>query len=92
MAGIDEKDITRLKLRALIGGIEDIRRTRKGVRMLFSSDRTPAPAALKSVVGTGKPPVAFNAVERLELSVSASREDTLSAALVVLGRLASSSS
>ena len=80
-------DITRLRLRALAGGIEDIRSSRKGLRMLFSPDRQPGAALLRQLVGTGQPPLAFNAVDRLEMLVQAPREEMLTAALVVLGRL-----
>jgi len=81
-------DITRLKLRALEGGIVEIRALRRGVRMVFAGDCQPDSAILEHLVGTGKSPLTFNAVERLEMTVEAPREQALGAALVVLGRLA----
>ncbi len=82
-------DITRLKLRALLGGIDEIKGLRHGVRMVFAGDRQPDSTTLKQLVGTGKPRLTFNAVQRLEMTAEASRETWLSAALVVLERLAS---
>jgi transcription-repair coupling factor (superfamily II helicase) len=79
--------ITRLKLRALIGGITEIRTVRRGVRVLFGGERQPDSAILEHLIGTGEPPLTFNAVERLEMTVETDRKQALSAALVVLGRL-----
>jgi len=81
-------DITRIKLRAVQCGVEDIRWTRKGVRMVFSGEGQPDAAILQHLAGTGLPRLAFNAVDRLVMTVEVSREEWITACLVVLGRLA----
>lgn len=81
-------DITRIKLRALECGVEDVRWTRRGVRLIFAGDAQPDSAILKNLVGTGMPKLAFNAVDRLEMTLEAQREELMAASLVVLGRLA----
>ena len=73
---------------ALASGVEDIRWTRRGVRMIFAGDAQPDSTILKNLVGTGIPKLAFNAVDRLEMTVEAQREELIAASLVVLGRLA----
>ncbi len=83
-------DITRIKLRALRAGIEDVRRVRRGVRMLFGGGTKPNASILNNLAGTQMPRLAFNAVDRLEMTVEASREDSLVASLVVLEKLAES--
>jgi transcription-repair coupling factor (superfamily II helicase) len=83
-------DITRIKLRALRAGIEDVRRVRRGVRMLFGGGTKPNASMLNNLAGTQMPRLAFNAVDRLEMTVEASREDSLVASLVVLEKLAES--
>jgi transcription-repair coupling factor (superfamily II helicase) len=81
-------DVTRIKLRALDCGVEDVRWIRRGVRLIFAGDAQPNSAILKNLVGTGMPKLAFNAVDRLEMTVEAQREELMAASLVVLGRLA----
>jgi len=81
-------DITRIKLRALVCGIEDIRWSRKGVRMIFTGDRQPDATILQGLAGTGLPRLAFNAVDRLVMTIEVPREEWITACLVVLGRLA----
>jgi transcription-repair coupling factor (superfamily II helicase) len=85
-------DITRIKLRALRAGVEDIRRVRRGVRMLFGGASRPNASILTNLAGTQMPRLAFNAVDRLEMTVEASREDSLVASLVVLEKLAEAGS
>jgi len=82
-------DITRIKLRALEGGIVEVRGLRHGVRMVFAGDRQPDSTILQRLLGTGKPRLTFNAVQNLEMTVEASRDHWISASLVVLGRLVS---
>ncbi len=81
-------EITRIKLRALRCGIEDIRGGRRGVRMIFAGDTQPDATILQHLAGTGLPRLAFNAVDRLVMTVDAPREEWVTASLVVLGRLA----
>lgn len=81
-------DITRIKLRALAGGVEDIRVTRRGVRMVFGGEATPDSSILRRLVGTGGPKLTFNAVDRLEMTVECPREEAIPASLAVLRRLA----
>jgi len=89
-------DITRIKLRALSCGVEDIRWSRKGVRMLFGGESQPSSAILRNLAGTGSLPSAyksslrlsFSAVDRLIMVVEVPREQFVPASLVVLGRLA----
>jgi transcription-repair coupling factor (superfamily II helicase) len=81
-------DITRIKLRSLQAGVEDVRWGRKGVRVLFAGDRQPDAAILRRLIGTGAPRLTFNAVDRLVMTVEAPREEWISASLAVLGRLA----
>ncbi len=81
-------DVTRIKLRALATGVADVRGGRKGVRMLFSSDRQPGSSILRRLIGTGVPRLTFNAVDRLTMTVEAPREEWIAAVLAVLGQLA----
>jgi hypothetical protein len=55
--------------------------------MIFAGDAQPDSAILRNLVGTGLPKLAFNAVDRLTMTVEAPREELIPASLVVLGRL-----
>jgi transcription-repair coupling factor (superfamily II helicase) len=85
-------DIARIKLRALECGIEDVRYSRKGAKMLFAGEAQPSSTILRNLAGTGLPQMAFklsfSAVDRLIMHVEAPREKLIPASLVVLGRLA----
>jgi transcription-repair coupling factor (superfamily II helicase) len=81
-------EITRLRLRCLEAGVDEVKGTRKGVRVLFAGDRQPNSSILKNLLGgTGLPKLTFHAVQDLSMTAEVAREDWLAAALVVLGRL-----
>jgi transcription-repair coupling factor (superfamily II helicase) len=82
-------DLTRLKLRALEAGIVEVKGLRRGVRFVFAGDRCPKRAMMERLVaGTGLPSLTFHAVQGLQITADISREQWLSGALVVTGRLA----
>ena len=81
-------DQTRLRLRCLAAGVEEVKGMRKGVRFLFAGDRAPNSTILKHLLGgTGLPRLTFNAVQGLQMVAEVPREDWLTASLVVSGRL-----
>ncbi len=81
-------DVTRLKLRCLEAGVEEVKGLRKGVRFTFAGDRAPKSSILKNLLGgTGLPRLTFNAVQGLQMTAEVGRDQWLPAALVVSARL-----
>jgi transcription-repair coupling factor (superfamily II helicase) len=82
-------DITRLRLRCLSAGVEEVKGIRRGVRFVFAGERAPDSSILKSLLGgTGLPKLTFNAVQGLQMIAEVPRDDWVAAALVVSHRLA----
>jgi len=82
-------DLNRLKLRCLAAGISEVKGLRKGIRFVFAGDRCPKATMMdRLVAGTGLPSLTFHAVQGLQITADIAREQWLSGALVVAGRLA----